>query len=224
MLLSELVYLAVKNVIYYDDDSFDYTSFLQGKWRNSADYGNQINNVFTPINEAVSRLSDLERLPYEIEQVNIENYKVSKNALNKPIKDIVGIGDLFHGAPRCLEWFSLGLDYYSVNGLKDGIVYIEYKVDVPTFSEKDIDYPYRADGTLDPTKEIKDVNLKEEYGINESMAQYIIEYAEGKLLEQISPELANLHINRSEAYFAGLQPQKATFVQRNVENKFYIGD
>ena len=66
MKLSELVYECVKNVKYLDDPNFTYESFMLGDYDNDMDYSNSINNVFTPLNTAIHRLSDRRKIKNEI--------------------------------------------------------------------------------------------------------------------------------------------------------------
>ena len=60
MLLSQLVFQAVKNVKYIDDTDFNVDDFRIGTYiiNRDLDYINSINNVFAPLNEAIHRLSD----------------------------------------------------------------------------------------------------------------------------------------------------------------------
>lgn len=44
MLLSKLVYLAIKNITYFDDMAFTYEAFLQGKYNHDSDYATNINS------------------------------------------------------------------------------------------------------------------------------------------------------------------------------------
>ena len=56
MLLSKLVYLSVKNVLYLADSSFTYEAFLEGDFNNDSDYATNINNVFSPLNQALAQI------------------------------------------------------------------------------------------------------------------------------------------------------------------------
>lgn len=221
MLLTELIYLAVKNVIYYDDDSFTLDSFRKGNWRNSADYGNQINNILTPINEAISRLQDLERIPYKIGEISEITNKIIdyKDFDDKgDCREVVGVGQLnSNGEPNVIEFLRFGAKSIVIkpNILSLSPLYIEYKPSI---------YFNSFSGQYFKYDENEDKDLYEAYGITDAICQYIIEYAEGKLLEQISPNEANMHISRSEAYFNGLTPYKKTFTQRVVEHVYSIGD
>jgi hypothetical protein len=84
-------------------------------------------------------------------------------------------------------------------------IFIEYKEDIKSFSELD------------------DEDLKE-YGITDSMCNYIIEYVSGRLLEPISAELSNMHISRAESYFANIKPVEQAFPQKTVVRIFGVGE
>lgn len=85
MLLSKLVYLCIKNVVYLNDASFNYKDFVNGEFDNDIDYSMSINNVFSPLNEAISRLSDLNRIPFIIEKViTIEKVTYLKRKYFRP--------------------------------------------------------------------------------------------------------------------------------------------
>lgn len=206
MKLSELAFLAVKNAILYDDDSFDYDTFVEGKWRNSADYGLSINNVFIALNNAFSRLSSLERIPHKIIEIKpIDNFIELPN----DCASIVGIG-VFTSTGVVSNEFSLAGPnrIYAIKGAtyEDGKMSVEYK---PVINFQNM---------------TEDHDLKEEYGIDDNMCQTIIEYAKGVLTEDISPEVANMHITRAEQYFAGLPVITDTFIQRTVRPDYKIGE
>ena len=133
MLLSKLVYLAIKNITYFDDMAFTYEAFLQGKYNQDSDYATNINNIFTPINEAISRLSDLERIPYRVESVNvslIENNILLFNKLNHNVKQVISVAQVYGSNYRPLEWRVFGGDAIKIDdyiekplGIDDGCAY-----------------------------------------------------------------------------------------------------
>ena len=238
MYLSKLVYLCVKNVLYYNDPSFDYNSFLLGTFDPDPDYDTNINNVFTPVNEAIARLNDLERIPYKVERVKfLDNTRTidlnnvlntsdatQKKALN--VKEVRGVGQLINGVPYPLAFKHVGTTVLVLENLKNSAfpVYIEYKEDIPQFDRDDIpEKDPSTDELYEPTDELySDVELKQEYGISDSMCNYIIEYVKGSLLEPIEPTLANLHITRAESYFSNTKPVSGLFQQRIIRQVYRI--
>ena len=88
-------------------------------------------------------------------------------------------------------------------------LYVQYVEDIKNFKLTDI------------YEENTDIDLSS-IGITETMCDYIIEYAQGKLQETIAPELANMHITRAEQYFDDLDEQQTPFVQKVVSRKFRI--
>ena len=226
MLLSKLVFLSVKNVIYLSDTSFNYHGFCDGDFDNDIDYATNINNVFSPLNEAIARLQDLDKIPYVVEEVKPSEDKIiDLKELKKKPRYVVGVAvvDIF-GNYRKLAFTMFGKDkvriksnYSTFSGNK---IYIEYKENIETFSREDIV----------PIKEVEgevidyNIDLLEEYGIDEAMTNYIMEYVQGKLLEPIAPELANMHVTRAEAYFNNLRTAIKSFPQQSTELKYAIGD
>ena len=77
----------------------------------------------------------------------------------------------------------------------------------------------------DPTKLSEEQkNILKEYGITDSMCNYIIEYVKGKLFEQENPDVANMHITRAEQYFNNIKPSTSAFSQQVVRTVYGVGD
>ncbi len=223
MNLSKLVYLSIKNAIYYDDASFSFDNFKKDLFDGDPDYAMNINNVYLPLNEAISRLSDLERIPYKVFKVNsitdgIINLKQIENENNLKIKEVINVVQLPNYEK--IEHRNMGLDKILIIGNYDTRnMYIEVKEDIPHFDSTS--YYYRKND-IDTVDEY-DVDLAD-YGINDSMCNYIMEYVMGRLTEQISPEIANMHITRAEQYFANIKPNNSNLTQRQVKNVYKIGE
>lgn len=225
MLLSKLVYLTIKNAIYFDDASFTFLTFKQGLFDQDSNYAKNINNVFTPINEAIARLSDLEKIPYCVEEVEIKditNSIIDLAKFSRSPKQVISIAQMYKdGSYRVLEWRPFGLNKIRiVNGIDCMVpVVVEFKEDIPQFDEESFSYLYE-----DEVEEcVKDMELKD-FGISDTMCNFIMEYAMGKLTEPDMPELANMHITRSEQYFNNIASVLSAFPQKVVRNKFRIGE
>lgn len=210
MKLSKLVYSVVKNVMYLDDTSFTYVAFRNRDFDSDQDYVNSINNAMAPINEAIHRLSDRNKIKYQVLK------------LNPPTEAFVDISDISHLFKKIKSVFYIidnkfvrvGYREYGNTALflqtvLDKELHIEYIQDIPSFEREDI---YDDDTDCDLSR----------YGISETMCSYIIEYAQGKLQEPIAPELANLHITRAEQYFDDLEEQQTGFSQEVVAKKYGI--
>ena len=217
MLLSKLVFLAIKNVIYQSEDSFTYESFMKGDFDDDTDFKMQIVNAFTPLNEAISRLSDLERIPYRCEDIIIENgNSINLTNFGHKVKEIIGAND----GSRAYSFRIFGDILCFEKCFRNKHLFIEYKEDIPVFSESDLvelvedEYGHITDNNIDLST----------YGLSESVCNYIIEYVKGRLLEPIAPELANLHITTAETYFTNINPNKVATVQGVVQRKYNIGD
>jgi len=217
MLLSKLAFLAVKNVIYLNDTSFNYVGFCNEDFDNDIDYVTNINNVWSPINEAISRLQDLDKIPYLVEEVEPSVDRIiDLSTLSKQPRRIIGVAVVdANGNYEKLAFSMFGRKQirlkssYPTFNVK---FYVEYNENIPTFSKDNI--------SKVTSEEDENIDLFEEYGIDEAMSNYIMEYAQGKLLEPLAPELANMHITRAEAYFNNLPVAKKNFPQQRVERLY----
>ncbi len=213
MLLSELVYQSVKNVEYRDDISFTYNAFKTTDFSVNEDYALYILNVFTPINEAIARLNDLERIPYKLEGVEIKEHKIS---LPKDCKMIMNVGIIYsNGETATFPYARLGRDKILVKGIYNSKnAFVEYKEDIKPFSAIDFCYTNGIE---------KDIDLLD-YGIDNGMCQYIIEYVQGKLYEPTDVDVANMHLTRAESYFSNIPPVESAFAQQTMVKTFSVGE
>ena len=232
MKLSELVFLTVKNAIYLDDVSFTYDSFKRDFdiFNDSAEYGNYIQNAMLGINEAIARLNDLNRIPFRIsdklevsdnqvtlpEYITITNTNANKNVY---IKEIIAVARVTKGGIIPINFRQLSrTQIYVFVGTADDIQ-VEFKLDIPHFSNND--FRYEEDEIDSTLTEIKDIDLYT-FGINDSMCNYIMEYASAKLTSDVNESVSNLHINRAEQYFANIAPYRSAFAQSVVIPKYTI--
>ena len=218
--MSKLVYEVVKNVKYLEDTGFTYEAFVRGEYDNDLDYKNSINNAFSPINEAIHRLSDRNKIKHKIELIGKANNNgiIDLGTLAYDINKIINVFSLLNGDYVHVEFREFGKDKLLVTSNSDNELYLEYIQDICHFSKDDI-YFFTDNNNI---IEKKDVDLKKDYGITETMCSYIIEYAAGRLLEPIAPELANMHITRSEQYFDDLEEQQTPFSQNKITTKYRI--
>lgn len=261
MKLSRLVYLCVKNVNYYDDDSFTYDSFITRGIEESnsySDYSVSIKNVFTPLNEAIQRLSDLERIPYKVvgclasnvnnNIIDLTNLGNDENGREIKVKEVINVATSDYrrlpfssygynkirllrpsasaSGSRVIEVNNQGTQQFVRIPFEDNLL-IEYKEEIPTFDEQET-FPTlnsetdNGDFVFDNNEEIVEEIELSSYGINNAMCQYIIEYVQGKLEEQIDPILAGMHLTRAEQYFSDLKPVSSAFKQEKVYRKYTI--
>lgn len=219
MKLSELVYLVVQKTKMLDDRNFTYEAFVNGDFNNDADYSQTIVNAMTPINQTIARLNILNKIQprfEKIEKLEVINNNVSikKENISKPIaiiKNIVFMLD--NGEYKRLNYRDT-TDRIFLVGVPQSIIfkelYIEYYVDFKPF-------------TLNDILPENDVDLKE-LGISNTAAAAIIERAYSELLEQISPELANLHRTVAENEINDLPESTTSFNQQTLHAKYRIGD
>lgn len=209
MKLSEITYQVVKNVKYLEDTGFTYEAFIQKEYDGDQDYTLSINNAMAPINEAIHRLSDRNKIAFQVASLGTPNNAlVDISHINK-IKKIKNM------------FYMNGSDYEAI-GFREygkGLVFIERVLNQPLYMQYIEDIrPFKMSDIYD---EEKDIDLST-IGITETMCDYIVEYAQGKLQEPIAPELANLHITRAEQYFDDLDEQQIVFAQKVITRKFRI--
>ena len=223
MLLSQLVFQAVKNVKYIDDTDFNVDDFRIGTYiiNRDLDYINSINNVFAPLNEAIHRLSDRGKIKNKTTCLGMgkTTYELPVNPDTKTsdVKSILNAFVLDEDMNYLrLPFREFGRDkvIVQIGGFTNSPIWIEYQQDIPHFDYTSFDY---SNGN-----EI-DVELKD-YGISDTACSYIIEYVQGRLNETIAPELANMHITRAEQYFEDLEEQQTSFDQQVVFSKYRIED
>lgn len=218
MKLSTLAYDVVKNVKYLDDFGFTYNAFIEGKYDGDPDYSNSINNAFAPINEAIHRLSDMDKVAFEVEAMPVIDGNIGDLTAirkEKPIKKIKCVFAMDGSSYRALPFREKGMNqvFLLTPLARNEAAYVQFSRDIKPFSKDDI--YYFTDGT-EVTQ--NDVELSD-YGISETACGYIIEYAQGKLQEQIAPELANMHLTRAEQYIADLETSQTAFYQASVDRK-----
>lgn len=225
MKLSKLVYLCVKNVILYDDESFSYDGFIKGKFNGNPDYATSINNVFSAINQAISRLSDLERLPYRVEEITLEDYAFNISDLEHNLKEIVAIAyiDSYKNITP-LTFEILGNQVIVKGVVSNAKVHVEYKEDIFFIQGESYYYEYTVNELGEDTLiTSKDIELRD-LGINDQMCNAIVEYAKGVLNEGVETALANMHITRAEQYFVNINPVRSGLAQTVVVKKWGAND
>lgn len=224
MKLSELAFDCVKAVKYLDDPAFNYRDFVLGTFDSDPDYSNAINNVFGPINEAINRLIDRNKVQDRVEPLPNGDVHgiVSLDPLHYPVRSITSVFSIENGGIRKAPYRECGVGkiaLLSPRWSSLGLL-IEYKEDIQRFSRADFRYVEDPDDATSWHIAI-DVDLRSK-GITDAMCSYISEYAKGCLLEQIAPELANLHITRAEQYFSDLEDGQIPFEQTSVRREVSI--
>lgn len=248
MHLTELAYNCVKNVSLFDDDGFTLEKFIEINTDSSSedyfDYSIAINNVFAPINEAIARLSDLDRIPCRVEEMTSTNGVIDLSTLTEhPCKEVMnvatidldrlpfipyGINKIKITRPRKSNGHVVYNNVYpfgEIAQLESGShkILVEYKEDIPYFTSGNLKASVSfSDESGDSISWNNEIELRD-YGITDSMCNYIIEYAKGVLLEQVDAGLANMHITRAEQYFNNIRVAGQSFSQQVVTKKYRIG-
>lgn len=209
MKISEITYQVVKNVKYLEDIGFTYEAFVNKEYDNDQDYTQSIVNAMAPINEAIHRLSDRNKIAFQVVSVGVPTNSLVDISQVSRVKKIKSMFYMEKGDYEAVGFRECGKGYVFIERVFKKPLYMQFVEDITPFKMSDI---YEED---------KDIDLSI-IGINETMCDYIIEYAQGKLQEPIAPELANMHITRAEQYFDDLDEQQTVFTQKVVAKKFRI--
>ena len=209
MKISEITYQVVKNVKYLEDIGFTYEAFVNKEYDNDQDYTQSIVNAMAPINEAIHRLSDRNKIDFKGVSVGVPNSSLVDIKQVSRVKKIKSMFYMEKSDYETVGFRECGKGYVFIERVFKKPLYMQFVEDIHPFKMSDI---YEED---------KDIDLSI-IGINETMCDYIIEYAQGKLQEPIAPELANMHITRAEQYFDDLDEQQTVFSQKVVAKKFRI--
>lgn len=217
MLLSRIVYECVKSVKYLDESSFTYESFRKGEFDKDPDYQSNINNVFFPLNEAIHRLSDRNKIKNRVVELqpSDDDGKIDISSVKTlyGIKNFISVFYLSKGNYKKVSYRDFGFDAIVVmdSDYFGKTLFAEFREDIKNFTAEDFSYTAYEDGT----EFQKDTDLGD-YGLSETMCSYIIEYVKGQLMENIAPEIANLHLTRAEQYFDDLEEQQTSFEQKSI--------
>ena len=220
MKLSRLVYNCIKNIKYIDDNNFYYDSFIQKVFDNDPDYSANIAHIFSSLNRAIHRLSDRNKIPFKIEEIDTKDIQANRIDISElPVKSVKNVFTLNeYGEEQHYAFREMGNKYILVKGfLNEGKLYVEYAEDIKYFDETDYYYPSEDEEDI----EEKDIELKD-YGINNTMVSYIEEYVKGELFSTISPEMASSYLTKAEQYFADLDDYSTEFSQPIVSNIYKV--
>lgn len=209
MKISEITYQVVKNVKYLEDIGFTYEAFVNKEYDNDQDYTQSIVNAMAPINEAIHRLSDRNKIAFKVVSVGVPTNSLVDITQVSRVKKIKSMFYMEKSDYETVGFRECGKGYVFIERVFKKPLFMQFVEDIPPFKMSDI------------YEEYKDIDLSI-IGINETMCDYIIEYAQGKLQEPIAPELANMHITRAEQYFDDLDEQQTVFSQKVVAKKFRI--
>lgn len=217
MRLAELAYECVKDSINFAS-SISFDSFIQGDFDEDRDYETQISGVFSCMNLAFSRLAAGTKIPLKLEECD-----VSKNGLIEFSKGrVVNCVDTIYGGYVRIPFRTTGdADSIALQGPipRNRKAWVEYEPRVRHFTMDDIrverldedDEAVFAEQTAE-----KNVDLLQEYGIDEVMCDYVKEFVKGTLMEYISPDLARWHLNLAEQYMRELRTKTTAYYQPNV--------
>lgn len=224
MLLSRLAFEAIKASSLQGDNALSYSDYLSGNGATNNDYSREINLVFVPLNEFFQRLSSLGKLPYKVKNIGTLSESVTRivnfSAISSSIKKIVNVFQFKGNNYLNIEFREMNNQLYLIGDwVSDENIYVQYEDELPYFNEDDLVALVDND---DGTTTDGNIDLRSEYGITNEMCVYAIEWCQGKLMEDASPSMSQMHINHVESYLAGLQTPQTDFSQNAIEVKYHL--
>ena len=224
MKLSRLAYEVVKSTLKLGNSEFMYEAFRQKDFDSDKDYSTDIDNCFTEINQAIHRLSDLNKIPFKLEPFYTNNGSpiFDFSTIDIKIKHIVSIVKLNenNGDYENVPFRNIGAKKVVLMGIGSSSqkLFVEYIEDIPNFTYEDFDYTDYAE-----TGKYNDIDLLD-YGINESMCSKIILYASSRLFAKVDPQIAAKEENIAEQYFNDIPVHGTSFLQKAIKVAYHIGD
>lgn len=216
MKLANLVYEIVKDAIEFPS-GFNFDGFIRGDYDEDRDFSSQISFAFNYVNLAFARLYTGQKNILKItKKISNENGYIEMKE-----GEVLAVVD---GLKPDYEKVSYHLFMDGIAVEKDyvgKVVYIEYRPLIPHFDMESIrEQTWDEDNEV--TYKVIDVDL-EQYGINEEMCAYVKEYCKGGLLEYLSPDLSNRHVQMAEAYFSNLKTRITEYPIRRIVDRVGSG-
>jgi hypothetical protein len=180
MLLSQLKYHIIKKVLGVSESDFTYKSYLNNNFRDDYRVKELENSVILPINEAIARLNDLQKITNQVFKLTAIDSVV---VLPLDVKEVIAVQN-YNGEQY--EFIKEGLDKIRlVNAPHLERLLVELSID--TFLENDQN-----------EKELRTL------GITNQMCGYIVDYVVGKIFTEISPNEASGYLSSAESYFSNI--------------------
>lgn len=235
LLLSRLLYEVVVDsiVLPYNSEFYGkggYHAFLQKQeyFTTNSDFAIQYRKAFPAINSAISRLQEYDKLPYfykKLEVKNIDGEYVAEIDNN----EILEIANAFKrtGNGRWINYaFTIQEEKLYIQGAietnqtneqgeKVGAIEIEYKRNIPLFSEDDIVVDTISDNNGGTIYNDTNIDLKQ-YGFTTMDYQFVKMWAKSQIVKELDPTTGYNELSLAENYFGDLTTHKPTFNQRNI--------
>ena len=217
--LAKLVFESIVDSITITNSNKNFQSFLDGLYQEDIDYANQYAGVMSALNLGLSRLVDNHKIPFKVEEIELENNEFTFDK-GRVINIFIY---LKNGDYERFEFRTLGANKYRLIMLTKLIdkAFVEYERYFPVYQLSDC-----VNQELDENSEIINVDsgidLTSE-GLNANHIAYLKEFIKGELLENYAPESATYHNNRAEQYFIHLPSVSTSFYQRKVKKRYDYG-
>lgn len=216
MNLSELIYQVVRNTILYENNSsisvglvrkyaYDLTTNQESDdgVTIDSDYKKTVDNVFIAVNQAIQRLSSLEKIAPKIVEADVNE----DNLIDLSSYDVNRVLNIYFDHYRIgrvnLEFDKRGKKVVHLRKklpLSVSVVQVEYYPEIKKFDYADIQY---HSDTSDEIITDEDVDLSE-VGISNPACSAIILYCKGILGRDVYGSEADIRLNQAEQYFLDL--------------------
>lgn len=217
MKLADLAYEVARDSIEFPS-GFNKDGFIGGEYDNDRDFSSQISFAFNYINLAFSRLVTARKTLLAVEKTTSD----ADGLISFNKGDVTAVATSDGPDYERVRFRQLGNGKVEVGRpYSSRVLYVEYRPYMPRFALADV-RKQSLDGDGVPYYAEVDVDLAQ-YGISDEMCSYVKEYAKGGLLEYLSPDLSQKHVQMAENYFASLKTQHTEYPQRKVDDLFCGG-
>jgi hypothetical protein len=217
MTLSQLVVDVIKDIIKTGDITVNEQNLNAGLLDNDPQYSDLVNNAVPSINKAVARLVSQKKIPFKSFSVPVvynsttDSAKTSKKytlSLPSDFYTVISIAyEDTKGRVDVVHWQTLSKTEYFLPLKKDGTFHIQYAPRVPMFVKADLNLGLELN----------------DYGIDDTMAQYITFFTRADLWETEQPQLAQTYRQYAEEYYIQIENPVVSFRQESIYAK-YNGD
>ncbi len=226
-LLSRLAFECVRDSITLPSNTeFHYENYCSGGYsRTNYDWALQDKKVFPAINLAFARLTQYNKLPLFTKEFSYSDIVLDANdnpyiVVPDDCDSLVNVYTKYSGMTRQFSWREANFDgerrvyiSFPVNISSSLVFFVEYRKEIPEFSEDDLVAIEIVDDTT-----VSDENIDLAiYGVDKRIYQFIKAYVKSEVQEELDPNQANNYKAIAENYFADLETYRpANFPDRIV--------
>ncbi len=208
MRFADLVINCLKETFHNDDVNLNVAHLRDGSLAQMPDYANELNNVCISINKAIARLMTAEKIPTKTELLtgkgDQEVYNISD------ITDLRKIRSVFlikNQRTYWIGWKQINDHLIYLGYGLEGTIYITYDREIKQFTESDFD---------------SEDDLKEKYGLNDELCNYINYFVKSELFEDVDPDRCKRYLNYFEQFVAEINKRESIPYQDGVQARYKL--